>query len=445
MFSFKFLGKTRIPHHKNTTEIAPVKIAPPKEVLIPVSQHIGAPATPVVSVGDEVKVGQIIAEASGFVSSPIHASVSGKVIKLEKYRSYDGRNIDAIRIESDSLMTKLETLVPPQITDVDSLVDAVAKSGIVGLGGAGFPTAVKLAALKKGNIHTVLINGAECEPYITSDARTMLDKSDLIFEAIKIFKAVAPSVTKYIFGIEMNKPACIEEISRIFRDDPTVSVTPLPTLYPQGAEKVLMRNTTGLTVPEGKLPADVGVIVINVTTLATIAEYAKTGMPLVEKCITIDGSAVKEPKNLICPIGTSIQDVIDFAGGLKEKAGKIIYGGPMTGRTACSTEEPIFKNTNAITILSPADSLSREATACIHCGRCVDACPHLLVPTAFCKAVEIENVDERAAKLEEYCINLCIECGCCSYVCPANRPLVQTNHIAKNLLKEYKSHKATLK
>ena len=445
MFSFKFLGNTRIPHHKNTTEVPPVKMPPPKEVLIPLSQHIGAPATAIVSVGDEVKVGQVIAEASGFVSAPIHSSVSGKVIKIEKYVAYDGRKIDSIRIESDGLMTPADDIAPVEITDADSLVAAVAKSGIVGLGGAGFPTAVKLAALKNGNIDTILINGAECEPYITCDARTMLDRSDLIFEAITLFKKVAPSIKKFVFGIETNKPACIEEISRIFRDDPMVSVLPLPTRYPQGAEKVLLYNATGLTLAEGKLPADVGVIVINVTTLAQIAYYVKTGMPLVEKCLTIDGSAVKEPKNIICPIGTPIRDVIDFAGGLKEKPGKIIYGGPMTGRTACSTDEPIFKNTNAITILTLKDSLSAEPSACIHCGRCVEACPHLLVPTAFCKAVEIENVDERAAKLEEYSINLCIECGCCSYVCPANRPLVQTNHIAKSLLKEYKAHKAGLK
>lgn len=234
-------------------------------------------------------------------------------------------------------------------------------------------------------------------------------------------------------------------MKKIFANEPSVSVKSLPSLYPQGAEKVLIRNTTGLTVPEGKLPADIGVIVINITTLAAISRYVKTGMPLVRKCVTIDGSAIKEPKNVIAPIGASIRDIIEFAGGFKETPGKVIFGGPMTGWAACSLDEPISKNTNALLAFSEKDSIFKQPSACIHCGRCVEACPHHLNPTAFSKALEIENVDDRMAALEAYSVTLCMDCGCCSFVCPANRPLVENNRIAKNALKEYKAHKATLK
>jgi len=330
------------------------------------------------------------------------------------------------------------------VHDFNSFVEAVRSSGLVGLGGAGFPTSVKLDAVKNGDIHTIVINGAECEPYITSDTRTMLDRSEDIYDGIAVLEKYVPGIERFVFGIENNKPECIEEMARIFQDNPKVSVMPLPSLYPQGAEKVIIYNTTGLTVPEGKLPADVGVLVINVTSLAVIASYIKTGMPLVEKCVTVDGSAVKQPCNVIAPIGTSIREIIEFAGGLKEDAGKVLFGGPMMGIAACSLDEPISKTTNAITVLNVKDATEREATACIHCGRCVSACPIGLNPTAFSKALNY-GTEEKMARLEEYSVNLCMECGCCSYVCPANRPLVQNNRLGKAALREYKAHKASLK
>ena len=444
MFGFRFLGKTHIPHNKNTADMAPIKMPIPEEVLLPMSQHIGAPATPIVKVGDEVKVGQLIAEASGAVSSPVHASVSGKVVKIENYLLSDGREVPAVRIASDGLMTVSEEVKPPVVNDLDEFILAVRNSGLVGLGGAGFPSAVKLGAAKSGNIHTVVINAAECEPYITSDTRTILDKPELVFEGIGILAKFIPSVEKFIFGIEKNKPACIEEIARIFRDDAKVSVMPLPTLYPQGAEKVLIYNTTGLVVPEGKLPADIGVLVINVTSLAVLARYMTTGMPLVDKCLTVDGSAVKEPKNIVVPLGTAISDVLAFAGVELDGACKVLFGGPMMGVAASSVSEPISKRNNALTVLNSEDSKEREATACIHCGRCVSACPMKLNPDTFSKALDL-SVDDKIAKLEEYSINLCIECGCCSFVCPANRPLVQNNRLAKAAVRDYKALKSTLK
>ena len=445
MFGFKFIGRTRIPHHKNTAEMSAVRMTPPSEVLIPTLQHIGAPATPVVKAGDEVKVGQLIAEPSGYVSSPIYASVSGKVVKVEDYLRPDGRTVPAIRISSDGLMTPHEGITPPEVTDLDSFVEAVRASGVVGLGGAGFPTSVKLDAAKKGEIKTIVINGAECEPHLTSDTRTMLDESEYIFEGITLLEKYIPSVERFIFGIEKNKPLCIEEIARIFKDNEKVSILPLPTLYPQGAEKVIVYNTTGLVIPEGKLPADVGVLVINVTSLSTLAKYVKTGMPLVERCVTFDGSAVAEPKNVIVPLGTSIRELAEFAGGFCDEVGKVLYGGPMMGTPVANLNEPIIKTTGGITALNIKDSTEKEATACIHCGRCVSACPLSLNPTAFSKALTLENTEDKMARLEEYSVSLCMECGCCSFVCPANRPLVQNNRLGKSALREYKAHKANLK
>ena len=423
----------------------PVKMPPPAEVLLPMSQNIGAPAEPIVKVGDYVKVGQKIADSTSPVSSPIYASVSGTVSKIDTYLRRDGKSVPAIRIQSDGLMAVYDDITPPTITDSGSLISAMRASGIVGLGGAGFPTAIKMSLSPNACIHTVILNGAECEPYITADTRTMLDNSEDVKYGIELLKKIIPGATKYVIGIEKNKPDCISEMKRIFQDDESVSVKALPLRYPQGAEKVLIHTVTKLVVPEGKLPADVGVLVINVTTVAALARYVKTGMPLVERCVTVDGSAIKSPMNVIAPLGTSIRDLIEFTGGFKESSAKVIFGGPMTGSAAYSLDEPIIKTTGAVIALAKNDAVFKPATACIHCGRCVEACPHLLEPTSFCKALDIDDQGERFARLEALRINLCVECGCCSYVCPASRPLVESNRIAKNFVREYKAHKANLK
>lgn len=444
MFGFKFLGNTHVPHRKNTAGMPAVKMPPPDEVLLHVAQNIGAPAKVIVKAGDEVKVGQVIAEAGGYVSAPIHASVSGKVAKVEKYLCYGGQQVDAVRIVSDGLMTVDESITPPVIEDVDSLVEAVRNSGLVGLGGAGFPTSVKLAAAKNGNIKTLVINGAECEPYITADTRTMLDDTDYIVKAVALLEKCIPSLENIVFGIESNKAECISKLAEAFKDDGKVTVKKLPSLYPQGAEKVLVHNCTGKVVPEGKLPADLGVIVMNVSSLAFIAKYAETGMPLVERTLTLDGSAVAEPKNVTVPVGTAIGKVIEFCGGLKAEAGKVLYGGPMMGVCVCNTDDPVLKTTNAITVLDRKESAPSKETACIHCGRCVAACPHFLNPTAIAGAMNVEMKEDRMAKYEAAKVMLCMECGSCSFVCPANRPLVQNNRIAKAELKDYIAHQATL-
>lgn len=424
------LGKVHVPHRKNTADMPAVRMTPPASVLIPMAQHIGAPATPVVKVGDKVCVGTLIGEASGYVSANIHSSVSGTVKKIEPFLPSSGRSCMAILIESDGEMTPDPSINIPEISDYDSLSAAVFASGLIGLGGAGFPTHVKLDAQKKGIIKKVIINAAECEPYITSDTRTMLDSSELVRAGIDLLKKYL-TAEEYVIGIEANKPSCIAKMKEVFASYTDVRVESLPSTYPQGAEKILIYNTTGLVVPEGALPADVGCVVMNVTSLAFLARYAETGMPLVEKCLTVDGSAIKNPMNVIAPIGTPIQDVIDFTGGYSEEAGKVLYGGPMMGIAVYSTQDPILKNTNAIVAFNKKDARPKVQNPCIHCGRCVSACPMGLNPTAFAKAVALPDKAERIDRLNDAKINLCIECGCCSFVCPSARPLVENNRLGK--------------
>ena len=300
------------------------------------------------------------------------------------------------------------------------------ESGIVGLGGAGFPTSVKLSVKDLSKIEHIIINGAECEPYITSDTRTMLDRADEIFEGIELLRKYL-SCKSFIIGIEKNKQSCVKKMREYAKKTDGVKVEALPPLYPQGGEKVLIYNITGKVVGEGMLPIDVGVIVINCTTLAEIAKYVKTGIPLVEKCVTVDGSAVKEPKNVIVPIGTTAKDVFDFCGGFKKEVGKVIYGGPMMGISVADIESPVLKQTNALIALDEADSAPKRVSNCIRCGRCTNTCPFGLAPVLIITAYENKNM-ERLSALKP---NLCMECGCCSYVCPAHRPLVQQNKLAK--------------
>ena len=445
MFGFRALGNVHVPHRKNTAEHAGVKMNPKGDILLPLAQHIGAPATPIVKAGDAVLVGQKVAEANGPVSSPIYASVSGKVLKIEPYLRPDGRTVDAIRIAPDGEMKVYEGITPPEVHDLESFLNAVRESGLVGLGGAGFPAAVKLAAQKAGKIDTVILNGAECEPYITSDTRAMLDSADWIYQGVLLLKQYLG--VEIIIGIEENKPECIEKMKETFADVEGVRVQALASLYPQGAEKVLIYNTMRRIVPEGKLPADVGVLVVNVSSLTYLAKYIKTGMPLVERLVTVDGSALKEGKNVFAPIGTSAGELIDFVGGFidEEDVGRVLSGGPMMGICLANLNEPTLKTTNALIALNRKDSKEPTPTACIHCGRCVAACPFDLNPTTFSRALAYEDKEERVKILLDAHIGLCMECGCCSFVCPAKRPLVQNNRLGKAEVHQYKAHKASLK
>ena len=425
----------KVPHKKHTAQMPPVRIPVPKTVTIPMSMHIGRPAKPVVKRGDEVKVGQLIAEADGYISAPVHSGVSGKVQKIDEMMTAMGTKVACVVIETDGLQTVSETVAPPDVHDLKSFIDAVRQSGSVGLGGAGFPTFVKFSFNNDEKaVDTVVINAAECEPYITSDTRTLIDHADDVFSGVALLKKYL-NVKRYIIGIEGNKPEAIAKAQELAAQTEGVEVHVLPPVYPQGGEKVLVYNTTGRLIPQGGLPLDVNVVVLNVTTLAFIAKYVETGMPLVEKCLTVDGSAVKEPKNIIAPIGTSIADVLESVGGCKSDPAKVLYGGPMMGIAVPDLTAPILKNTNAIIAMDANEAKPPKTTACINCGACLTHCPLRLDPRAIAKAYK----NGEAEDLKTLCVDLCMECGCCSYVCPAKRHLVQTNKLAKAKLREYQA------
>lgn len=433
--ALKKLHGVHVPHLKNTADMAAVAMDCPSTVTIPMSMHIGAPAKPLVKVGETVTVGQRIAEAGGFVSSPVHASVSGKVKKIDDILISTGRRVPAIVIESDGKMTRCPDLKPPVIKNAQDFLNAVRDSGIVGLGGAGFPTQVKLTVKDLNKIEAVIVNGAECEPYITSDTRTMLENPKLVILGAKLLQKHL-KVKRVIFAIEDNKPKCLAMFKALSAVENGMEVATLPAMYPQGGEKVLIYHTIGKTVPEGKLPLDVGAIVINVTTLASIARYVKYGIPLIKKCVTVDGSAVKNPKNVIAPIGTPMADVFAFC-GFKKEPRKVLYGGPMMGVAVPNLDQPIMKSTNAILAFAEEEAKVPKSTACIKCGRCIAQCPLGLMPT------EIESAFERndTEALAELKVNICMECGCCNFICPARRPLVQTNKLAKAQLAAWQKAK----
>ena len=406
---------------------------PPAVVKIPMQMHIGSPAIPVVKVGDEVKVGTLIGKAGERLSSPVYSSVSGKVKKIEESKNARSSSLFVV-IESDGLSSVCEDIVPPKITSKEEFIEAVKKSGTVGLGGAGFPTYAKLN-VPDGKIDTIVVNGAECEPYITSDTQTMINEPDDIMLGLEALMKYL-NVPRAVIGIEKNKPECIKIMSEkaAGRD---IKVHALPSVYPQGGEKVLVYNTLGRIIKEGKLPLDEGVIVINCSTLAAISKYMKTGMPLVEKCITVDGSAVKDPSVVIAPIGAMVSDIIEFCGGYKSEPKKILFGGPMMGTASADLDAPIVKQTNAIIALDAIDAVEKKVIACIRCGKCAAACPIALSPFEIGEALEMKKPE----KLEKLKAGLCMECGCCSYVCPAGREIVMQNKLAKTMLREYNSKK----
>ncbi len=405
----------------------------PKKVVIPMSMHIGAPAKPCVAVGDEVRVGQLVGEHGGGLSSPVYSGVSGTVKKIDEMITVTGAHVQTVVIEPDGLQTPWEGIAPPTVTDHDGFIEAMKNSGIVGLGGAGFPTIVKLAA-DVSKIDTIVVNGAECEPYITSDTRTMIDDAELVAEGIALLKKYL-EVDRVVIGIENNKPKCISSMRKATEGLTGVEVRALPAIYPQGGEKVLVYHTLGRVIKEGQLPLDCGVVVVNCTTVATIARYIKTGMPLVEKCITVDGSAIAEPKNVIVPIGTPVLEVIEFCGGFSCQPRKILMGGPMMGISVPDLSMPILKQNNAILAFDRDDATPPPETACIRCGKCVEHCPFGLSPCDISKAYDKGD----GASLAKLKVNLCMECGCCSYICPAKRNLVQKNKLAKVMLRDYQT------
>ncbi len=432
-----FLNGVHTPHRKNTADKPAVRMTDVKTVTIPMSMHIGAPAKPIVKVGDVVAIGDRIAECGGFVSVPMHASVSGKVVKITEVLLSSGAKCPAVVIESDGEMRVSESVVPPTVNSREELLSAIRESGVVGLGGAGFPTHVKFN-VDPERIEALIINGAECEPYITSDSYTMVERAADIERALLAMQKHF-AIKRIIIGIENNKRRAIESMRAMAARMSGVEVCVLPAKYPQGGEKVLVYHTTKKVIPTGKLPIDVGCIVCNCTTIAAIGGYLETGMPLVKKCVTVDGGAVSTPQNVIVPLGTSLEDVFAFCGGFVEEPKKVLYGGPMMGVTVIDLKSSVLKNTNAILALTQKEAKLPESTACIRCGACTNTCPFGLAPANIARAYEKRDTET----LRRLSVDTCMLCGCCSFVCPARRPLVQTNSLAKALLREEKAKEAS--
>lgn len=431
-FVAKSLHSISVPHYKNTmdsgTEIMPV----PDKVLLPMIEHMGAPCEPVVKVGDLVKVGQLIGDTDAYMSAPIYSSVSGKVTAISEFINPMGMRTPAVAIECDGEQTISEDVRPPEVSSKEDFLKAVRKSGLVGLGGAGFPTHVKLNPKNPDQVDTLIINAAECEPFITADYREMMENPDDIMDGIKLVMRYL-HIGRCIIGIESNKPRAIKLLSKMAEKEQGIEVMTLKSVYPQGAEKVLIYNATKRVVGEGQIPADVGVIPMNVSSVAFVSRYMKTGMPLISRRLTVDGGAIRSPKNVMVPLGASFQSIIDFCGGLKAEPKEVFMGGPMMGIDVFNLDYPVIKNNNAIIAFDESQTSHEKESNCIRCGRCGAACPFSLMPAAIEKAYHLKQVDALGGPLK---VMLCMECGCCAYVCPAKRQLVATNKLAKNLVRK---------
>lgn len=422
---------------KELTEHKPIeKFSTPGEVFIPLQQHIGSPARPVVQKGEEVKSGQIIGESTGFISSYIHASVTGKVKTVDTFLHPLGISTQMVHITS----SKEESSSPGnsdkknwEELDREEIVSIVEKSGIVGLGGAAFPTHVKLKPPEGKPIDTFILNGCECEPYLTADHRIMLDFTDKVIQGVLIIMK-ALEVKKAYIGIENNKPDAIEKISEAVSEIPQIEVVALKTKYPQGAEKMLIKAVLNRTVPAGGLPMDVGVVVNNVGTALAVYEAVVEGKPLIERVVTVTGDGIKEPGNLLVPIGTKLKDVIDYCGGLTDENIKVIMGGPMMGVAVGSLEVPVIKGTSGILCMKNGKKFEETIYPCIGCGSCVRVCPMNLLPTKLSRLSE-KGMWEMAKKTG---ILNCIECGSCAYVCPSHIPLVQHIKVGKFMVNQLK-------
>lgn len=409
---------------KELSKDKPIRELLPKgELVYPVSQHIGAPAKPIVAVGDTVLKGQMIAEAGGFVSSPIFASVSGTVKAIEPRRVAVGDMVNSIVIENDG---EYKEVTYSPVDDVNSLskeeiINRIKDAGVVGMGGAGFPTHVKLSPKEPEKIEYVIANCAECEPYLTSDYRRMIEEPEKLVEGMRIALRLFDNA-KGVFGVENNKPDCIEKLKELTKDEPRMEVAELQTKYPQGGERQLIYAVTKRAINSKMLPADAGCVVDNVETMVSIYNAVKLGRPVLHRIFTVTGDAVNDPCNFYFCIGTSISELLDAAGGFKEQPEKIIAGGPMMGFALFDLNIPTTKTTSALLCLTKDEVAQQEPSACINCGRCVEACPELLIPSRLAKFSNngVSDMFEKWNGME------CVECGSCSFICPAKRQLAQS-------------------
>ena len=432
------LGRFRFggvhPHDsKDTADISSSVLSkPPKTVLISMSQHIGAPAKMLKNKGDKIERGELIGEAGGYVSGNVYSSVTGTAASVEIASPPLGRGANALLINVDSNADNLAYFESSDYMSMpaEEMSKKIQQAGIVGMGGATFPTHVKVDGAAKGNADTLIINGVECEPYITSDYRLMIEYAEDLFKGIEILRKIIPSVKRTIIGIENNKPKAIKEMSKIGKYH-NVEVMALRLRYPQGAEKMLIEATTGRIVPVSKLPMDVGVIVVNIATLYAIYEAVAKNKPLIERLVTISGDAIKEHKNVWLPLGTPISHVVEECGGITAENVLILAGGPMMGAAVPNLEQCVNKGTNSLLFLDK-DKLPKEVEyPCIKCGRCGNACPLKLSPTEIAHTAKAKIKD----KLNDLDIATCFECGCCTYICPSKIPLVQWIRFGKDLLR----------
>ncbi len=429
-----FKGGIHPPDKKALSADKPVaETKQPRRVVVPLSQHLGAPCKPIVAVNQEVKKGELIGEPTGFVSAPVHSSVSGKVISIGEFPNAMGRMVTSIVIENDGReeWTLLKDNPDYMNLSPEELKEKIKNAGIVGMGGAAFPTVVKLYPPKEKPIDTVIINGSECEPYLTGDYRLMIEHPKEILEGLRILMKIL-GVNKGFAGIEDNKPAAIKSMKEAASGLEGIEIRPLHTRYPQGAEKMLIKTVTGREVPPRALPMDVKVVVHNTGTAYAIFEAVRYGKPLIDRVVTVSGEGINEPKNLFVKTGTLISHLIGECGGLKEEGVKVLSGGPMMGFAIYSLDIPVTKGTSGIVALTEKEIAHAERFGpCIRCGRCIDACPMGLMPSML--SVYAEKGFYEGAK--EYNLFDCFECGCCTYVCPSKRPIVQLVRLAKSQVK----------
>lgn len=417
---------------KKMSRECPIEILNPGDTLVyPLSQHIGAMAKPLVKAGDRVLVGQKIAEKGGFISANIHSSVSGTVKAIEKRLVATGGMVDSIIVENDGMYEEAAPIFSgnPDELSKDEIIKIIEEAGIVGMGGAGFPTNVKLSPKNADIIDSIIVNGAECEPYLTSDYRRMVEQTDKLVKGLKIVLKIFPDAKGY-FGIEDNKPEAIEALLKATENEDRIEVVPLKTKYPQGGERSMIYAVTGRKINSKMLPADVGCIVHNVDTIYAIYNAVYNGKPLIERIVTITGDAVSTPKNFQVRIGTPFRELIDAAGGFTTEPEKIISGGPMMGFSFFNIDVPVVKGSSSLLAFIKDDVSHEEPSACIRCGRCATACPEHLLPMKLA-ALAGQNEPEEFKKLGGM---ECVECGCCSYVCPAKRQVTQSVRSMKKLI-----------
>ncbi len=424
--------------NKEETEHLPIARMPFVErYILPLSQHTGAPCRPVVAVGERVMRGQLVAEPGGFVSTTLHSPVTGRIAAIAPRLHPNGKLTESIEIEADPFATQKLNGLPPidwRSLSLDDFVAHVQRAGLVGMGGAAFPTHVKYKLPEGKRARRLVVNGCECEPFLTTDHRVMVERPEAILRGIEIL-AERLGVEETAIGVELNKPDAIEALRGAVPADAKIRVVPLKVKYPQGAEKMLIRAIYGVEVPAGKLPLDVETVVNNVGTMAALADYFDHGRPLIERVVTVAGPGIERPANLLVPVGTPVRAVLDYCGGLTSEAREVVMGGPMMGSPLSSLDVPILKGTSGLLAFTEAETRVPNEYTCVRCGRCVEACPNFLNPSRLGRLARAGRYEE----MEKFFVMDCMECGSCSYACPSGIPVVQLIRVAKSAIRGRKT------